>query len=67
MTTSIDLPQLQALIDRGVTLIEVLPEAEYEAEHLPGSINIPLKQLTPASVEQIDRSQPVVVYCWDAL
>ena len=67
MPTDVDLPQLQALISRGASLIEVLPEAEYNAEHLPGAINIPLKQLTRASVEGLDRSRPLVVYCWDSL
>jgi rhodanese-related sulfurtransferase len=29
----------------GAQLVEVLPQTEYEDEHLPGAVNIPLKQL----------------------
>ena len=46
-------------------LIEVLPEAEFEDEHLPGAINIPLKQLDRESTMQLDRERPVIVYCYD--
>lgn len=54
------------MLDRGqVQLVEVLPPREYEEEHLPGAINIPLRSLNPASVAQLDRDKPVVVYCWD--
>jgi phage shock protein E len=44
----------------------VLPQAEYEDEHLPGAINIPLKELDRESVLQLDRAQPVIVYCHDS-
>lgn len=67
MPTAIDLHELQLLLRRGAQLVEVLPEDEYIEEHLPGAINMPLKRLTRSSVETLDRSQPVVVYCWNAL
>jgi rhodanese-related sulfurtransferase len=67
MPTRIELPQLRELLARGVQLVEVLPQAEYEDEHLPGAINIPLKQLTAESVRSLDRERPTVVYCWDYL
>ncbi len=66
MPRELDLPSLQALLERGdVQLIEVLPENEYAEEHLPGSINIPLKSMNAGSVAGLDRSRPTVVYCWD--
>ena len=64
---NVDLATLQELIADGAQLVEVLPEAEYAEEHLPGAISIPLKTLDPESVEVLDRSCPVVVYCWDSL
>lgn len=67
MPTDIDLEELRCLIDAGAQLIEVLPEAEYLDEHLPGALNMPLKRLTRASAEMLDRAKPVVLYCWDAL
>ena len=45
----------------------MLPEDEYLEEHLPGAISLPLRQLTRDTVERLDRSRPVIVYCWDAL
>jgi rhodanese-related sulfurtransferase len=60
-------PRLRELLDGDAQLIEVLPEAEYAEEHLPGAINIPLKTLDAASTAQLDKTQAVVVYCWDGL
>lgn len=66
MPREIDAEQLRDLVDRGdVQLIEVLPPREFEEEHLPGAVNIPLKSLNLDSVSQLDRDRPVVVYCWD--
>ena len=68
MPTAIDRHELQRLLaDEQAQLIEVLPEAEFADEHLPGAINIPLKQLDRESVAQLDRRRAVVIYCWDAL
>ena len=56
------------LVDRGgAQLVEVLPKEEYDEEHLPKAINLPLKSFGPAAVAALDRGRPVVVYCWDAL
>jgi rhodanese-related sulfurtransferase/CBS domain-containing protein len=64
---TIDLERLRRLMDDGAQLVEVLPAEEYEELHLPGAINIPLKQLDADSAQQLDRSRDIVVYCWDAL
>jgi rhodanese-related sulfurtransferase len=66
MPTRIDNERLRSLLDDGnVQLVEVLPSDEYEEEHLPGAISLPLKQLDASTVEVLDRSRPVIVYCWD--
>ena len=65
MPTTIDRQQLQELVDAGAQLVEVLPREEYEEEHLPGAINIPLKELNRETAQQLERSQPVIVYCYD--
>jgi rhodanese-related sulfurtransferase len=59
--------ELQRLIDAGAQVVEVLPAEEYEELHLPGALNIPLKQLDATTAEDLDRRNPVVVYCWDYL
>ncbi len=65
MPSAVDRDQLQELVERGAQLIEVLPEAEYEDEHLPGAINIPLKTLNAESTQRLDRDRPTIVYCYD--
>jgi rhodanese-related sulfurtransferase len=67
MATRIDLAQLQELLDGGGQLVEVLPAAEHADEHLPGAISLPLKQLDATTAARLDRSRPVIVYCWDGL
>ncbi len=65
MPKDIALEEMRRLVDEGAKLIEVLPQREYEEEHLPGAINIPLKALDDSSTAQLERDRPVVVYCWD--
>ena len=61
----IDREELQKLVADGAQLVEVLPREEYEDEHLPGAVNIPLKSLDAAEAKILDRDRPVVVYCHD--
>jgi len=63
----IELGELQRLLGAGAQLVEVLPDAEYAEAHLPGAISIPLKRLDAESAAALDRSRPVVVYCYDYL
>ena len=58
---------VQRLLADGAQIVDVLPRAEYEAEHIAGAINIPLKELDAQSTAILDRGQPVIVYCWDLL
>jgi rhodanese-related sulfurtransferase len=66
MPTRIDNEQLRSLLERDdVQLVDVLPPQEHEEEHLPGAIGLPLKKLDASTASVLDRSRPVVVYCWD--
>jgi rhodanese-related sulfurtransferase len=66
MPTPIDRNEVGRLLaEEQAQLIEVLPSAEFEAEHLPGAINIPLKELNRETTRQLDRERPVIVYCHD--
>lgn len=67
MPESIDRIRLQQLLDEGAQLVEVLPEAEFDEEHLPGATNINLKRLDAGAVSRLDPQRPVIVYCWDGL
>lgn len=65
MPTEIDAEKVQELVGQGAQLVEVLPAKEYEEEHLPGAINVPLKTLTWDRANDLDRTRPLIVYCWD--
>lgn len=39
--------------------MEVLPQAEYDDEHLPGAVSIPLKELDGSSTGSLDLEAPV--------
>ena len=47
-------------------LVEVLPKAEYESEHLPGAIHVPLKKLNRETVSILSKDKPVIVYRHDS-
>jgi rhodanese-related sulfurtransferase len=47
--------------------VDVLPREEYEDEHLPRAINIPLKELDGETIARLNRDAPVIVYCHDYL
>jgi rhodanese-related sulfurtransferase len=66
MPTPIDRDDVQRLFrEEHAQLVEVLPADEFEDEHLPGAINIPLKTLDAESTVSLDPQRPVIVYCHD--
>ena len=69
MPAVVDREELRRLVEEDhAQLVEVLPRDEYDDEHLPGAVHLPLKQLDAAAAARtLDAGRPVVVYCWDAL
>ena len=65
MPEEIEIDQIRPLLDQGAQLVEVLPPAEFDEEHLAGAINVPLKQMTQEATASLDKDRPVIVYCWD--
>lgn len=61
----VDREEVRRLKSEGAQILEVLPKREYVEEHLPGAINIPLKELNRESVSRLDPTAPIVTYCWD--
>ena len=45
-----------------VTVLDVRPADEFALGHLPGAVNIPLRELE-ARLAQLDRGQEIVAYC----
>lgn len=67
MATPVTVEQVRELLSAGAQLVEVLPRTEYEEQHLPGAVGIPLKELDAAAAASLDRGAPVIVYCWDSI
>lgn len=65
MPTPIDRDEVQRLVAAGAQLVEVLPREEFEEEHLPGAVSIPLKTLDAETTRRLERERPVIVYCRD--
>jgi rhodanese-related sulfurtransferase len=64
----IDRAELHRLLaEDDAQLVEVLPHREYDEEHLPGAINIPLARIGGEATSRLDPRRPVIVYCWDAV
>jgi rhodanese-related sulfurtransferase len=57
---------LRLLEQEGVRLVDVLPHEEYEEEHLPGALSIPLRTIDRDARRELDPTRPVIVYCWDS-
>jgi rhodanese-related sulfurtransferase len=69
MVTGVDTAALRRLLDDGdVQLVEVLPADDYDEEHLPGAVNVPLADLTADGLGRagVDLSRPIVVYGFDS-
>ncbi len=59
----VDQEALLARVRRGeVTLVDVRPEEEFRAGHIPGALSLPLAQLE-RRISELPRRRPVVAYC----
>ncbi len=66
MPTTIGRDEVRRLVALGAQLVEVLPAEEYAQEHIAGAINIPLRRIDRRAPELLDRTRPVIAYCFDA-
>jgi rhodanese-related sulfurtransferase len=66
MPREIERAEVRRLLDGGAQLVEVLPAEEFKEDHLPGAISIPLRHIDANGVSALDKSRPVIVYCWDS-
>lgn len=65
MVHRVETEQLRRLLDDGAQLLEVSPGAGFDEEHLPGAVHLPLGELTPAAVADLDPGRTTVVYGFD--
>jgi TolB-like protein/class 3 adenylate cyclase/rhodanese-related sulfurtransferase len=65
-TTTVDPAAAKALFDRGVAFVDVRPGGRWRDGHIPGAINISIKddEFTEAALSQVvAKDQEVVIYC----
>lgn len=55
--------ELLDMIKAGAKVVDVRTPEEFEDEHFPNAVNIPVDQLNARLTEFGDKSTPVVVYC----
>ncbi len=66
MHEMIDLGEVQRLVaEEDAQLLDVMSRKSYGESHLPGAINISLKELDEQSAALLDPTRPVIVYCFD--
>jgi rhodanese-related sulfurtransferase len=65
LTDNLEAPDLRAFIaeqpEGSYTLLDVRQPGEYEASHIPGSLLIPLPELTDR-FRELDPKKPTIVY-----
>jgi rhodanese-related sulfurtransferase len=58
---------VKTLVAQGrAQLVDVRPASEYEKEHLPRAVSLPLETLTPASARILRKDQALIVYSSDS-
>src|SRR5712691_343772 len=65
MPQEIDRTHVQRLMRERAQVVEVLPKEEFEQDHLPGAISLPLRSLETEARGTLDPARPILVYCWD--
>jgi rhodanese-related sulfurtransferase len=65
MVDAITREELKEKLDRGEEfyLVNVLSPEDFEEEHIPGSVNMPLEEIGQEAVETFERDDDIVVYC----
>lgn len=65
MALSATREDVRRLRARGALVIEVLARDDYDRRHIAGAINLPLPELNEETAARLDRSRPIIVYCYD--
>ena len=65
MAREIAREDVRRLLDEGAQLVDVLPAADYEREHIAGAVGIPLARLGREATSRLPRDRAVIVYCHD--
>jgi rhodanese-related sulfurtransferase len=68
MVAEIELEELKSKMDEGELfhLLEVSNPKDFEQEHIPGAVNIPLSSLAQTASQKFRKYEQLVVYCQGA-
>ena len=61
----IDLGRVIELQNHGAQVVEVLSRKQFDEQHIPGAISLPLSKFKSSELAKLDKTRPVIVYCWD--
>lgn len=62
-TNGVTLPELHDRMEKGeVMLLDVRPQEEYENDHIPGAISMPIEELSE-KLSSLPPDQNIVAYC----
>ncbi len=57
-------PEVKQMLESGdVLMVHVLSRIEYNAQHIEGSINIPITEVKNTRLLPKDKSKPIIFYC----
>ena len=57
-------PEVKDLLEGGrATAVHVLSRIEYEMQHIPGSINIPINEMETSEKLPQKKDAPLIFYC----
>lgn len=57
-------PEVKMMVEeQGALLVHVLSRLEFDMQHIPGSINIPITGVATSDLLPADKNHPVIFYC----
>ncbi len=65
LACEIDSADLKAALESGqdIVIIDARSPQAYQAEHLPGAVNMPHRTMTAESTQYLDNAALIVTYC----
>ena len=63
--SGIDLGRVVELQNHGAQVVEVLSRKQFNEQHIPGAISLPLSKFKSSELAKLDKTRAVIVYCWD--
>ena len=61
----IDLNGVLELQNQGAQLVEVLGRQQFQTQHIPGALSLPLSKFKASELAKLHKDRPIIVYCWD--